>query len=633
MSTVREEISRVRWEIICLGGEWDITWSLPKLNKELDELKSQHSSRFARAPPQSKATIRHYILYLTLDRLTMFERDLLPGLCKVRISTVCPTSSRFPISEESKFAFKPGLTIHRENSGFKILIPLVSGSPCPKNQLKEWKIEFEILHRFPAAPIYGVVARGWTDPWTLANAKCIDLPSPEVPPPYVDYTGQEINPFHLKPVARLDFVEEKTKCVFNVNIWRSAVKAIVFAHRLVRQTKQTKRTSLEKLERDIRLLNAKNSNEKELMQMDLMMRTIGVMNEFLVAGAAGKLGQTATAAGVNGQSWLSSWLPPATTTAPAGAPPVDLTSIEKRIDELRDAIQAVQKSVHEKHQNRSVEPKPKEITAPKSVAELLSSRRESVSRGTVLTRAVHAHAPDTSASQSRTESMISTPPVDPTEPTESVPESPTETGGIAGAWSNAVNAFWGATTAAAAKSEVEHPSPKAVSKPKIPTIRKPVVEPPKAEEIADVGEEDNEDVVEVPVKRPVPTSPKKSVGAVKKVPMSKSSSPPKKVPMRVVAKPKPKPPPDPAKAKAEMIVKLKVLEAKRKAEIEKREAELVSFSKKIPPVDRYKFPGMPGPPPFKPKKAAVEPDPVSLLPTALAGNDGEEFDTDDQGGE
>ena len=626
MSSVREEMSRVRREIICLGGEWDITWSLPKLHRELDDLKSKCTSRFVRSAPQSKAIIRHYILYLTLDRLTMYERDLLPGLCKVRLTTICPTSSRFPISEESKFAFKPGLTIHRENAGFKISIPLVAGSPCPKNQLKEWKIEFEVLHRFPAAPIYGVVARGWTDPWTLTHAKSIDLPSPDVPPPYVDFTGQEINPFHLKPIARIDFVENHTKSVFNIHVWRATVRAIIFTHRLVRQTKQTKRSNLEKLERDIRLLNARNSGEKEIMQMDLMMRTIGVMNEFLVAGAAGKLGQ-AGASGTNASSWLSSWVPSAPTGAPQGTdtssqpPPVDLTHIEKQIDALREAVESVQKTLHESGgRDRHSSP-----AAPKSVADLLANRRESVSRGSVLTRAVHAHAPDVSATPSRTESMISTP-LDPTEPAESVPESPTSVGAtvgaLAGSWTDAVNAWWGAPQSAPVVTEPPPP-------PRVPkkSVKKPTVKAPEpVEEAPDEEEEKAEEVPAAPPVIKVPTSPKKAL-SIKKLPPAKSVPPvsPKKV-AAAKPKPKPKPPQDPAKAKAELIVKLKVLEAKRKAEIQKREEELASFSKKLPPVDRYKFPGMPGPPPFKPKKA--EADPSSLLPSALAV--GEEDDGEDE---
>ena len=612
MSTLREEISRVRREILNLGGEWDITWTLSQLRKEMDDLKLKNAPRFVRSVRGPKPIVRHYILYLRLDRVTMFDRDLLPGLCKVRITTVSPTSSRFPVSDESKFAFKPGLTVHRENAGFKIVVPLIVGSPCPKNQLKEWKVEFEILHRFPAAPIYGVVARGWTDPWTLAHAKSMDLPSPQVPPPYVDYTGQEINPFHLKPVAKIDFVDEKTQTVFNVHIWRSAVRAIIFSHRLIKKTKESKKSNLEKLERDIRLLNARNQGEKEIMQMDLMMRTIGVMNEFLVAGAAGKLGEPVSGT----KSWLASWLPAGgsssqpTAAAPAPATSVDLSGIERQIADLRALVEEVRRGVGKVDEGKIPFIEKIEKTAPKSVADLVATRRESVSRGTVLTRGLHAHAPDTSAPPSRTESMISTP-AETTEPAQSAPETPEAAGVIAEGWSSAMNAFWGATAAPAVETV----------KPPKRTIKKPVAKEAPPVEAAE------------PVVKPVGKSPVSKKPGMMKIVSPSQASPPKLSPIgkKSIAKKvivaKPKAPQDPAKAKAELIVKLKILEAKRKAEVEKREAELVSFSKKVPPIDRYKFPGMPGPPPFKPKKP--EPDPTSLLPSALAG-DGEEEEGDEE---
>jgi hypothetical protein len=84
-----------------------------------------------------------------------------------------------------------------------------------------------------------------------------------------------------------------------------------------------------------------------------------------------------------------------------------------------------------------------------------------------------------------------------------------------------------------------------------------------------------------------------------------------------------------AKAKAELIAKLKVLEIKRKAEIERRNTELAKFAKDLPPVDKYKFPGMPGPPPFKPKAANVAKD-VVVLPTSLAPPSVEDVVEDDE---
>ena len=57
------------------------------------------------------------------------------------------------------------------------------------------------------------------------------------------------------------------------------------------------------------------------------------------------------------------------------------------------------------------------------------------------------------------------------------------------------------------------------------------------------------------------------------------------------------------KAKMAMIAKAKEEASKKNAFIEAKEKELSTLAKSLPPVDSFQFPGMPGPPPFKPKPA------------------------------
>jgi hypothetical protein len=70
------------------------------------------------------------------------------------------------------------------------------------------------------------------------------------------------------------------------------------------------------------------------------------------------------------------------------------------------------------------------------------------------------------------------------------------------------------------------------------------------------------------------------------------------------------------KAKMAMIAKAKEEAAKKNDFITAKEKEISSLAKVLPPVDAFKFPGMPGPPPFKPKgppPTTTEPEPPSEI--------------------
>jgi len=541
--------------------------------------------------------------------------------------------------------------VHREDANFKLFIPLISGSECPKNQLSEWKIEFEVLHRFPAAPVYTVVARAWVDPWILAHASSIDLPSTEVPPPHIDYKGREINPFYLKPIARVDFL--RITHGTNVHIWRSAVRAILCGIRLLRMAEKSKLEEEKKLQRDIRILNARNENEKQIIQMDLMMRTIGTMNEWMLKGAfqdeqrqlkdelmdqIKKLEQkTAVAAtsnvgGGGGWGWLAGSSPTAQSTT-------NTVELEKRVDDLKNSMGKIlnrlsdlsdrpaepsdRQSQPPPATHRQLQPPPAMVSTPptaRSLEEVMQTRRR-----VATTKSIPVHVPDEPITPPSTIGTGRT--HDQGRSTEEQSEVVQDTGGMGGMWTSAVNAFWGALPAGTESSSVEPTERQIRRQARTDSSSVEHTERQIRRKATRSAEGSAEESV-IPEPQPVrPMAPKKPVSP----PTLKSKKAAPKSPTKSPAKsPTKSPTKKPAKAigelqakqaKAEMIMKLKVLEAKRKAEIAKRDAELVKFAKAIPAVDRYKFPGMPGPPPFKPKAAMASKPGAGLLPTSLIPED------------
>jgi hypothetical protein len=184
---------------------------------------------------------------------------------------------------------------------------------------------------------------------------------------------------------------------------------------------------------------------------------------------------------------------------------------------------------------------------------------------------------------------------------EEPPPQPAPTEDVTTAMSNTMSSWWGAVTTA---------------------VGAPTAEPPKAAPEAPKA---------APKEAP-PVIKKTPATGINTAPLVKAMAPSgaKKVPSKPVAK-KATVPLDPkakqmlsmkakqdaVKAKVELIMKLKAIEAKRKAEIEVREKAIVELAKKLPPIDRSKFLGLPGPPPFLPKSKAKPPADESGMPTAL----------------
>lgn len=517
-----------------LGGQWDITMSPVRLAELIRSIQSQSSSKVLPVP---RLSVRYFVLYIRLDRVLMYEKVFMPGQCKLRMSVVCPSSNRAPVAVETRFSFQAGRAISSDDNFFKLAVPLLHMS-----DLRLWKVEFELLHRYVAAPVFSVIARGWVDPWTLTRARGVDLGDPAI--------------------ARIDFARiESSKS--GINLFRAVGIAVLFAVRCGKILLSRRKRLVQQTEGEIRLLDAKNSREKSAIQMDIMIQTIRSLNKVVTGGHT--------------------------------VDDNNIRFIESRLSEVAKSVERLREDIFSK---RLMEQPPVVVTVagPSTVpAAVLNPVAPTVTEV--------SSPPTTTASATRT------PTAAPSAPATAAPAS---------ALSNAAAAFW-TTMGTVADAGASLVQPVAASKDEGPP---PQPEPESVTE--DEGTNSEPDSVSKeeeprPKVEPKLPPPKKTIPSVKK-----PGPPPKHpVPKKAVA---PKKPADPAKAKAVLIATLKVMEAKRKLDIEKREKQLAEIAKTLPPIDKFKFPGMPGPPPFKPK---VKPE-ETVLPSALKIDDGDEDEAEEE---
>jgi hypothetical protein len=589
-------------------------------------LKSQSISQYL-------PTLRYFRLHLHVDRILCYDRALLAGLFKARITLICPTSQRMPVSWESDRAFASSTCLRADEGTFHISVPI--NTKGPPNQLKEWRVEFEVLHKYPAAPIYSVVARSWADPVTLVKAQALDL-----------YSTHDIHSVS----ARVNF--RQTACSpVSINLFRTVARAIVAVIKLARLLADSRKNEIKLLDRQIRLLDSRSKSEQQRIQNDLMLRTIETMNKYIESGSkpddwvralhrGGLLGDDSNkilesqisslreqvemlrndvlksvierptpvinistvkeeAHIPKPSSWLETIVSPRSPEIPKEPPPKAPTppviksgSSTPQITASKPSV-ASSKPASSQHTPESTPVKKFESVKSRMLAksehqeaQLPSVPLKKIPQRAVPPPPVNDMQPDeeNGETEEAAENVE-----EPAEIVDEVIDEPAEVpvaDYVSSAVTNTFNSWWGAVASAVAPSA--EPVPPAI----------PVKSIPKAE----------------PVPRKISTAP------LVRAMTSGKLTPAKKV---VVTKPIPKKSAsglkakvDPVQAKAEMLTKLKMVEAKRKAEIAAREKAILEFSSKLPPVDKSRFLGLPGPPPFAPKakaKSAQQP----LLPTEL----------------
>ena len=642
-----------------MGYEWDLTWSLEKLRSEL-----LGAIRYgARNEPLSRylPTLRYHRLHIHVDRITCYDRSLLVGQFKIRITLACPESQRTAMSWESDRPFRASSCLKSDEGAFNISVPI--NTKGPSNQLEQWKIEFEVLHKYPAAPIYSVIARSWVDPPTLSRAEAIDLYSTSSEAPSV--------------AVRVNFFTARTSSV-GVNLFRTVGWVVVFLARVGRSLAESRKEELVELDRELKLLHTRNRSHQQALHLELLGRTIETMNKYMQSGSkpeewiqamqrAGVLGENSqhrmesqisvlkdqieglradlmksmierpppvvqVVAGPGGPAVSkpandgspSSWFraitgqSPEIPEEPASQPVVVRRPSTASLKEGGSTHSGVVESKHvgEVTAKPSADPPAvkKTIAAPLSVKERMMAKTATPEPEAGLKKIPQRPKPEKPVEEPVAEEGVEEEQVEHAEDAqegeaaeqeeeqevkEEPPPQPAPAEDVTTAVSNTMSSWWGAVTTA---------------------VGAPAAEPPKAE--------------------PPKPAPKEAAPAVKKAapagvntaPLVKAMAPPavKKVPTKPVVK-KAAVPLDPkakqmlalkakqdaVKAKVELIMKLKAMEAKRKAEIEAREKAIADLAKKLPPVDRSKFLGLPGPPPFLPKSKAKPPADESGMPTGL----------------
>lgn len=651
--TDREEISRIRRKLSAMGYEWDLTWGLEKLRSEL-----LGAIRYGvRNEPLSSylPTLRYYRLHIHVDRITCYDRSLLVGQFKVRITLACPESQRTSMAWESDRPFLASSCLKSDEGAFNISIPI--NTKGPSNQLDRWKIEFEVLHKYPAAPIYTVIARSWVDPITLCRAEAIDLYSTSSEAPSVS--------------VRVNFFTPRTSSV-GINLFRTVGWLVVFLTRVCRSLAESRKEELVELDRELKLLHNRNRSHQQALHLELLGRTIETMNKYMQSGSkpeewiqamqrAGVLGENSQhkmeaqisvlrdqieglradlmksiierpapvvqlVAGPSGafankainDGSPSSWLRAITGQSPdiPDEPPSQPVVVRRPSTASLKEGGSIHSAVAESKKVMEVKPTltgeaplvKKNVSGPLSVKERMMAKTTTTFQAEPGLKKIpprpHMENPaqveeeaveeEAEAEQGELEEAQE-------EVTEEPPPQPAPAEDVTTAMSNTMSSWWGAVTTA---------------------VGAPVTEPPKAAPEA----------LKAAPKQAPPVVTKTIASGINTAPLVKAMAPPaaKKVPSKPVAK-KATGPLDPkakqmllmkakqdaVKAKVELIMKLKAIEAKRKAEIEVREKAIVELAKKLPPIDRSKFLGLPGPPPFLPKSKAKPPADVSGMPSAL----------------
>ena len=611
-----------------MGIEWDLMWDLSRLRKELGDGTRILNSI---STPISSISTRHSILHIGVDRMVCFQRSLLLGHFKIRLTVSSARGSRPPITYESPLPFQSGRVLVNEGL---FRVPIIVYVNRGDKQLSDWRFEFEILHKFPSSPIYSVVARSWVSADVLVSARAIDLfPSP----------GEQAS-------VRLEFRHIHVSAVA-VNLFKVAAQSVLFACKLLRGLNASKKTEAERLEKQIKYISERNASEKQAAQHALLMRSLEIMNKYLDTGSrpddwvksligAGLIPinneasikrietqindltkqvvglQTDLTKALNDNKsdpariqYIQSVAPSFSPTAPSG--PSIMDSIASALSGIKTSSNEPPIVTPSKAEDSMKFPAPSKETVPVVVAKVEEPEPEPI---VVAAAAVEEELVPTSA-----------------EPLQILEEQSKEDNLVEDYTStinNAVNNLWGAFNSAvgiasasgSSTPKVNQSSEKRKSIDTSPLIsavsgRSTPRKPPKESGSSGLLSKPS-NAPALQEKSQVNSSPKKVSGPIVK--KSAVVSPPRK-------------PLDPKsaldakkaamKAKVATYLKVKALETKRKAEIEKREIEIKNLSSKLPPLDRNKFIGLPGPPPFKPKAKAVS---DATLPSVM--NQGETVD-------
>ena len=623
--TDRQEVSRLRKKLSAMGCEWDLMWNVDKLRKEV--ISAIRSGKKVAIPSEFKSRVLRYVVYhVHVDRLECYDRSLQVGQFKLRLTLSCPGTQRPSIAWESDRAFLGSSCLKAEEGFFRLTVPVnLKASP---DQLSAWRVEFEVLHKYPAAPIYSVVGRSWIDPPTLAQAEAIDV--------FSTFNRDNV-------IVRVNFTKTAHSCV-GINLFKTVSLCVIFLARVGRLLALNRKREIVELEREVRVLNARSQTFYQAEHLALMTKTIETMNKYMESGSKPEDWLRAMQkAGVFGEE-------------PERRIDAQISLLKAQIEGLRsDVMRSVIERPPPIVQIVSPEPRSPEIpdepqakpaggllgwfTGPGPVdvppfpAELLSPKKEpppseapsslppaapaalgapsglSVKERMAAKPAVEARQKIIPRRATQAEPILTEPPnvneedqIE--EEVEDAKEEEEPVEDMAAAVSNTVSSWWGAMTSAVAP---EVTTARVNPAPLVAAVTKTPPPPPVVESVTKTP--------------PVEVQAKKGASVVKKAVPAKKAGPPVK---KTVVVPKQKV--DPMKAKIEMIMKIKAIEAKRKAEIAVTEKAIVELAKSLPPIDKMKFIGLPGPPPFAPKakaSAAAQDTalPAALAPPPVAGND------------
>lgn len=609
-------------------------WDLSKLREEVGDAVK----KFPQGKKILSPEIRYHVIHLRVNRITCYLRNLLVGLFKIRITISSPVPGcRLHPKILEGFPFSPSTC----EDNFRLAVPL--NSLGPPDQLSFWRIEIEILHKYPAAPLYSIVARSWVSPETLSQASALDL-----------FSTVETPSESSIPCVRMDLLSVSTSAA-PVNLFRVAGKVVLCTVRLAHALARRKKTEAQLLEREIQFLITRDRNDRQDMQIDLLMRTVQVMNKYMEKGS-------------NPEQWVSAIMK-------ANERPDN-----KKLEELSSSVEALRNDVMKA---LLVERPPpivqivhapvpdKEIEPPRS-AELTDLRNEASSvRGALSVKELKDARSVIAAKGARgvmeatvqdderrrqpkapgvheienprsvdsvkqnpqpveeTRSVVSAkqPPL----PVESVVsskqgplpvEETTEGEGLIDeegsttspkneiieqveeaedVGTTVMSALWGAF-AGGQEPKVKTPS-KMNTAPLIKAVSGKNPVPTTSLTKAVLG------------KTPVPTTSPTSKKTTTMIPPKKTNLVPKTKPPTTPVNPKTQE----LQQKLAVIAKIKQLEAKRKAEVDSTAAAIAQLAKKLPPIDSKKFIGLPGPPPFIPKaKVKAASNEVNGIPSAIA---------------
>ena len=241
-------------------------WDLGQLKKELGE-----TYKMPRPSDNQYPVLRHYIVYVNIERIVCFQRHLLPGSFKIRLTfSSLAAPDRAAISYESAESFSSSQILKNQGS-FRLAIPVnrVAGP----DQLSNWRCELEVLNKFPSAPIYSVIARSWLSADLLLAAEAIDLF-----PPIAEGVGPDETAVKLE-------IRSVTSSGLAINLFRTVGRAVAFACSLVKAVKFREEKKLKQLEKEIRFMETQNARERQTAQIEVMMRTIQVLNKYMSEGA------------------------------------------------------------------------------------------------------------------------------------------------------------------------------------------------------------------------------------------------------------------------------------------------------------------------------------------------------------